>query len=138
VIKIVVYIFLLLVFIRKGETIMLLSIAQIIVAGLVLYVLYFGYFKKNVLAKFAAFIILAAIMLIELLHGFAGLISDVDFLNFLETIFNGIAGLVIYAELVGLIVLLFFTKLKYKDSALKWALIAYVVLVLLIEFGLFK
>jgi len=33
---------------------------------------------------------------------------------------------------------MFFTKHKSKEAILKWALIGYIVLVLLIEFGVFK
>lgn len=116
---------------------MLLSIAQIIIALLVLLVLFYAYFKNNTLAKLSAFVILTAIIVVQLLHGLAGLISSVDFLNFLESIFNGIADLIKYAALVVLVLLVFVSKYKTKDALLKWSIVAYIVLVLLIEFNVF-
>ncbi len=116
---------------------MLLSIAQIIVAVLALIILLFAYFKNSTLGKLAAFVILAAILLAQLFNGFAGLISSVDFLNFLESIFRGIADLIIYAELVILVILAFFSKHKSKETLLNWSIIGYIVLVLLIEFNVF-
>ncbi|GEM_PF-750721 len=117
---------------------MLLSIAQIVVAVLALIILFFAYFKNNTLGKLAAFVILAAILLAQLFNGFAGLISSVDFLNFLESIFRGIAGLIVYAELIVLVILAFFSKHKTKVSLLNWSIIAYIILVLLIEFHVFS
>lgn len=117
---------------------MLSSIAQIIVAVLAIIVLIFAYFKNNTLGKLAAFVILAAILLAQFFSGLAGLISSVDFLNFLESIFRGIAGLIIYAELAVLIILVFFSKFKSKEALLNWSIIIYVILVLLIEFNVFS
>jgi len=117
---------------------MLLLIVQIVIALLALVVLFFAYFKNNTLGKLAAFVILTAILVVQVLNGFAGLIADVEFLNFLESIFKGVAGLVIYAELIVLILLVFFSKHKTKEALLKWSLVAYVVLVLLMEFNVFR
>ena len=117
---------------------MLLSIVHIVIAVLGLIVLFFAYFQNNTLGKLAAFVILAAIFLTQLLNGFAGLVSDVNFLNFLEAIFRGISGLVVYVELALLIILIFFTKHKSKAEILKWSLVGYIILVLLLEFGVFK
>ena len=117
---------------------MLLSIAQIIVAAAAIIVLIFAYFKNNALAKFSAFVILAAILIAQLFNGLAGLISSVDFLNFLESIFKGIADLIIYAELVVLVLLMFFSKFKSKEIVLNVSLIVYIILVLLIQFGVFN
>jgi len=117
---------------------MFLSIIQIVIAVLALIVLFYAYFKNSPLAKISAFVILAAILLAQLFAGFAGLISGVDFLNFLESIFRGIAGLVIYAELVVLIILVFFSKYKTKDALLKWSIIVYTILVLLVELNVFR
>lgn len=117
---------------------MLVSIVQIIIAALGLLILFYAYFRNNTLGKLAVFIILTAIFLIQFLNGFAGLIADVDFLNFLESIFRGIADLVVYVELAALVFVMFFTKHKSKEVILKYALIGYIVLVLLIEFGVFK
>jgi len=116
---------------------MFLSIAQIIVAALVFIVLFFAYFKNNTLAKLSAFVILAAIILTQLFNGLAGVISGVDFLNFLESIFRGIAGLIIYAELAVLVILAFFSKHKSKVALLSGSIIAYIILMLLIEFNVF-
>jgi hypothetical protein len=49
--------------------------------------------------------------------------------------FKGISGIVIYAELVLLIILVFFSKYKTKVPLLKWTIVVYVVLVLLVEFN---
>jgi D-alanyl-lipoteichoic acid acyltransferase DltB (MBOAT superfamily) len=117
---------------------MLLLFARIIVALLALLVLFFAYIKNNTLGKLSAFVILAAILLAQLFNGFAGVISNIDFLNFLENIFRGIAGLVIYAELVFLIILVFFSKHKTKEALLNWSIIGYVILVLLIQFNVFS
>ncbi len=114
---------------------MLLTIAHLIVAVLVLVILYFAYFRNNTLGKLSAFVILAAIVLVQVLNGLAGIIADVDFLNFLENLLKGISGIVIFAELVLLIILAFFGKHKSKEDLLKWSIVGYVVLVLLIEFN---
>jgi Na+/proline symporter len=117
---------------------MLLLIARIIVALLALIVLFYAYFKNNTLGKLSAFVILAAILFAQLFNGFAGLVSGVDFLNFAENIFRGIAGLIIYAELVVLVILVFFSKHKTKEALLNWSIIGYVILVLLIQFNVFS
>ncbi|MBU1019595.1 MAG: hypothetical protein KJ847_00155 [Firmicutes bacterium] len=114
------------------------NIIQIMIPVLALIVLFFAYFKNNNLGKLSAFTMLAAILLVHVLNGFAGLISDVDFLNFLENIFRGVSGLVVYAELVVLVILVFFSKYKSKVALLKWSIVAYVVLVLLLEFHVFN
>ncbi|MBU1145784.1 MAG: hypothetical protein KJ971_08055 [Firmicutes bacterium] len=117
---------------------MLLSIAQVVVAVFALIVMYFAYFKNNTLGKLSAFVILTAILLIQVFNGLAGVIAGADFLNFLESIFKGIAGLIIYVELAALIILTFFSKFKTKVALLKWSIVGYVILSLLIEFHVFS
>jgi len=123
---------------RKERGLTLVFIVQIIIAALALVVLFFAYFKNNTLAKLVAFVILTAILIVQVLYGFAGLITDVEFLNFLESILKGVAGLVVYAELAVLILLVFFSKHKTKEALLKWSIVAYVILVLIIEFNVFN
>ncbi len=117
---------------------MFLSLAHIIVAVMVIIVLYYAYFKNSILGKLAAFVILAGIVVSQLFSGFAGLIADVEFLNFLESIFRGIASLVIYAELVVLVILVFFSKFKSKENILNGAIIVYIIFVLLLQFNVFR
>jgi len=123
---------------EKESEIMLLSIAQVVVAVFALIVMYFAYFKNNTLGKLSAFVILTAILLIQVFNGLAGVIAGADFLNFLESIFKGIAGLIIYVELAALIILTFFSKFKTKVALLKWSIVGYVILSLLIEFHVFS
>jgi hypothetical protein len=53
----------------------------------------------------------------------------------LESIFRTLADLVVYIELGFIIFLLFFSKHKTKISILKIAIIVYVVIKLLLAFG---
>ena len=113
------------------------EIARIIIATSILLIVFFAYIKKDTLPKLVTFTILASIALTMALSGLAGLISGVDFLNFLESIFRSLADLVVYVELGLIIFLLFFSKYKTKISLLRIAIIVYVVTKLLLAFGVF-
>jgi len=56
---------------RKERGLTLVFIVQIIIAALALVVLFFAYFKNNTLAKLVAFVILTAILIVQVLYGFA-------------------------------------------------------------------
>jgi len=117
---------------------MLHELARITIALSILVILFFAYNKKDTLPKLVSFIILASIALSMALTGFAGLISDVNFLDFLETIFRALAGLVVYVEIGLIIFLLFFSKYKTKVMLLKLAIIIYSVLTILLAFNVFR
>jgi hypothetical protein len=116
---------------------MLIEFARIIIAASILVIIFFAYMKKDTLPKLVTYIILTSIALAMALNGFAGLISDIEFLNFLENLFRSISGLIIYVELGLIIFLLFFSKHKTKITVLKVVIIIYVVLKLLLAFGIF-
>lgn len=112
------------------------SIIRIIIAVSIIIVLFFAYMKKDKLARNVSYIVLASIMITQALTGFATLIGGIDFLNFLEQIFRGVADVVVFVEL-GLIIFFTFFKFATKNRILKVSILVYVVLVLLVEFGVF-
>ena len=114
------------------------EIARIIIGLCILFIVFFAYMKKDTLPKLVSYIILASIALTMTFAGFAGLISDVDFLNFLESIFRTLADLVVFVEIVVILFLLFFSKNKTKIMILKVAIIIYVILTALLAFGVFR
>ncbi len=117
---------------------MLIELTRIIIALSILVIVVFAYIKKDMLPKLISYVILSSIALSMILSGLAGLISGVDFLNFLESIFRTLADLVIYLEVGIIIFLLFFSKFKTKITLLKVVIIVYVVLTLLLAFGVFN
>jgi len=117
---------------------MLNEIARIIVAASILIIVFIAFVKKDTLPKLVSYTILASIALSMAFSGFAGLIANVDFLNFLESIFRFLADIVVFLEIGIIVFLLFFSKFKTKVILLKVVIIIYVVLTLLLEFGVFK
>ncbi|MDO9629038.1 MAG: hypothetical protein Q7I99_03975 [Acholeplasmataceae bacterium] len=114
------------------------EIARIIIGFSILLILFFAYMKKDMLPKLVSFTILASIAFAMIFTSFARLISDVDFLNFLESIFRTLADLVVFVEIVVILFLLFFSKFKTKVMVIKVVIIVYVVLVALLAFGVFR
>ena len=113
------------------------NVISIIIALAALTVLFFAYTTKSKLARTVSYIILASVLLTQALGGLANLISDIEFLNFLEQLFRGVNGLIVFIE-VGLIIFVtFFYKFGTKNPLLKGAIIVYAVLVVLVEFGVF-
>lgn len=117
---------------------MLHSLALIVIALSIIVILLFAYMKKDKLARFVAFTILAAIALGMALNGLANLISDIDFLSFIVSFFRFLADIVIFIELAIILFLVFLSKFKTKIMFLKIAIIVYVILKLLIEFNIFN
>ena len=117
---------------------MLNELIRIIIAASILLIIFFAYMKKDTLPKLVSYVILASIAITMGLSGFAGLISGVDFLSFLVNIFRTLASLVVYFEIGLIVFLLFFSKFKTKISLLRIAIIIYVVLRLLLAFGVFN
>ena len=115
---------------------MFIEIARIIIGVSILFIVFFAFTTKDALSKLVTFVILASIGLTMVLSGLAGLISGVDFLNFLESIFRTLADLVVFVEIVLIIFLLFFSKNKTKIMLLKIVIILYVVLTAVMAFGL--
>jgi hypothetical protein len=116
---------------------MLNELARIVIAAAILLIIFFAYMKKDTLPKLVTYIILSSIALSMALTGLAGLISGVDFLIFLVSIFRGLADLVVYVEIGLIIFILFFSKYKTKIDLLKIVIIVYLVLKLLLAFGVF-
>lgn len=116
----------------------MIEIARIIIAITILLILFFAYTTKGMLPKLVSFVILTSIALSMVFSGLAGLISGIDFLNFLESLFRTIADIIVYVEVGFIIFLLFFSKVKTKRMPLKVAIIIYVVLTLLLAFGIFN
>jgi len=114
---------------------MLVLLVRIIIALTILFIVFFAYMKKDMLPKLVTYTILTSIALSMALSGFAGLISDVDFLSFLVRIFRTLADLVVYVEVALIVFLLFFSKFKSKTMLLKVVIMVYVVLTLLLAFG---
>ncbi|MFW5894373.1 MAG: hypothetical protein ACOCU0_00440 [Bacillota bacterium] len=115
---------------------MLQDLLQLLIALSMLLIVYFAYMKKGKLPVYAALVILASIALSESLSGLASLLGQVDFLDFIVRALNSIEGLVVYAELIALVYLLFFSKFKAKDDAFKITLIVYIVLTLIMALGI--
>jgi hypothetical protein len=116
---------------------MLIELTRILIASAILVIIFFAYMKKDMLPRLVTYTILASIALAMALNGFAGLISDIEFLNFLESIFRTISGLIVYVEIGLILFLLFFSKHQTKVTLLKVVIIIYVVLKLLLAFGIF-
>jgi len=114
------------------------EIARIIIGLSILLILFFAYTKKDKLPKYVAYTILGSIALSMVFRGFAGLISDVEFLNFLESIFRTFADLVVFVEILVILFLLFLSKHTTKIMLLKTGIIVYVVLTVLMQLGIFK
>lgn len=81
--------------------------------------------------------IVTSILLQLALNSFAGVIANINFLDFLRQIALGISGLVVYVELAIIVFIAFFSGYKFKKDLLKIAAGVYVVLTLLIEFNVF-
>lgn len=111
------------------------EIARIIIAASILLIVFFAFMKKDMLPKLLSYTILASIALSMAFSGLAGLIADIDFLNFLESIFRTLADIVVFLEISVIIFLLFFSKFKTKFMLLKVVTIIYVVLTLLLALG---
>lgn len=114
---------------------MLQDILQLLIALSMLLIVYFAYFKKGKLPVYAALVILASIALSESLSALASVLGQVNFLDFMVRALNSLEGLVVYAELVALVYLLFFSKLKAKNGIFKVTLIVYIVLTLIMALG---
>lgn len=114
---------------------MLNEIARMILGVSILFIVFFAFSTKDALSKLVTYTILASIALVMVLSGMAGIISDIEFLNFLESIFRTLADLVVFVEIVFIIFLLFFSKNKTKILLLKVFIIIYVVVKLLLAFG---
>jgi hypothetical protein len=114
------------------------QIAQIIVAVSIFIIVFFAYLEKDRLPKLVSYTILASIAITMALNGLAGLISGVDFLNFLESIFRTMADFVVFLEIGLIIFLMFFSKHKTKITLLKVFIIIYIIFTLILRFGLFN
>ena len=115
---------------------MLNELARIIIAVSILFIVFFAYIKKDKLPTLVTYVILSSIALTMALGGLAGLISGVDFLSFLESIFRTLRDLIVFIEIGLIIFLLFFTKHKTKIMALKVVIIVYILFKLLLAFGI--
>ncbi len=113
------------------------SLLQIVIAASIFMILFFAFMTKSKIAKFVVYTILAAVAASMALNGLAGLISDVDFLSFLENFIRLLSDIVVYVELGVIIFLLLVSKFKTKILFLKVAIIVYVVLTLLLALGIF-
>lgn len=113
------------------------SLLQIVIAASIFVVLFFAFMTKSKLARYVAFTILAAVAASMALNGLAGLISDVDFLSFLESFIRLLSDIIVYIELGIIVFLLFMSKFKTKIMVLKVAIIVYGVLTLLLALGVF-
>jgi len=112
------------------------ALANIIIAISAIIILFFAFTANSKLGKMISFIILASILISGFFTGFADLISGVDFLNFLESIFRGLADIIVYIEL-ALIVFVTFFKFASSNILIKGSAVVYVVFVLLMQFGVF-
>lgn len=114
---------------------MLHALAQVLLGVSIVFIVFIAYTNKNTLARYVAFVILAAVGVNMALSGLVGLIRDVDFLSFLVDLLRLIGSAVYIVEIV-IILFLMLTKFKTKVSALKIAIVVYVVVRLIVEFGL--
>jgi hypothetical protein len=124
--------------IGRREKNMINEILRIVLALSILVIVFFAYMKKDSLPKLVTYTILSSIALSMALSGLAGLIADIEFLNFMENIFRTLSDLVVYVEIGLIIFLLFFTKHKTKIAVLKVIIIVYIVVKLLLVFGVFN
>ena len=116
---------------------MLESLITIILGASVMMILFFAYMSKTRLASYVAYTILAAYAISMALSGLVGFIVDVDFLSFLVSILEFLDDIIVFIE-VGVILFLFLMSKhkKTKIMPLKVAIMVYVVLRLLLEFGI--
>jgi len=117
---------------------MFIEMIRLFIASAILVIIFFAYVKKETLPKLVTLIILASIAVSMALNAFAGIISGIDFLNFLENALKTLASLVVYLEIGLIIFVMFFSQHKTKITLLKVAIIGYMVLVLLLALGVFK
>jgi len=113
------------------------SLLQIFAAVAIGFILLFAYMTKNKLASYVAYTILASYALSMAFGGMIGMIHTIDFLSFLESFIRFLNDLVVFVEIGVILFLLFLSKFKTKIMILKVAIIAYVVIVLFLEFNVF-
>jgi hypothetical protein len=113
------------------------SLLQIFAAVAIGFILFFAYMTKNKLASYVAYTILASYALSMAFGGMIGMIHTIDFLSFLESFIRFLNDLVVFVEIGVILFLLFLSKFKTKIMILKVAIIAYVVIVLFLEFNVF-
>ncbi len=113
------------------------SLLQIFAAVAIGFILFFAYMTKNKLASYVAYTILASYALSMAFGGMIGMINTIDFLSFLESFIRFLNDLVVFVEIGVILFLLFLSKFKTKIMILKVAIIAYVVIVLFLEFNVF-
>ena len=114
---------------------MFTALIQIVIAVSIIFILVYAYLKKDKLASYVAYTILAAIAASMALNGMASVVGEVDFLTFLADFLRFLSGIVVFVELGLIIFLLFFSKFKTKIMPLKVFIIIYVALTLLLELG---
>lgn len=115
---------------------MLHDLVQLIIASTMLLIVYFAYTKRGKLPVHAALVILGSMALSATLSGFASFLGHVDFLDFLVRALRSLEGVVVYAEVIILVYLLFLSKYKTRNTTVKATLIVYIVLTLVLALGI--
>ncbi|MGE4572232.1 MAG: hypothetical protein AB7E09_05745 [Candidatus Izemoplasmatales bacterium] len=113
------------------------DLIQIFIGIFILAIIFFAYAKNNKGLKLVSFVILASLGLTMVLSGMSGLIADIDFLSFFVKILNGVQSIVVYIELGLIAFIVLFSSFKTKNKLILISTIGYVVLTLLLDFGVF-
>lgn len=112
----------------------MIEILNLTIAIIALLFLFNAYMNKNELAKLVSYIILGAILIQNILSSFA----QVALFDSVSNLTNGIGSLIPFIQIGLIIFLTFFFMTSKADKLMKRLVIIFSVLVLLVEFGVFK
>jgi hypothetical protein len=115
---------------------MLTQYLELAMTLMAILILLFAYVRNNNLARLSVFTIFGAYILTLFLGQLSSLLTDIQILGFLIRLLNQIAGLIDYAEIILLLVLLLAPKPRSGNRNLKTALIIYIVIKALLVFGI--